>query len=260
MRCSIDARGASRDQMFRRIVGQPLARALRRVGGSSHHAYTLETGCMLEEAVGRGRARGFKTHRWRTRGKQVTWCSTTAAHGSVHKAYIYEETCVPLCVEMDITSPPSPPPPSPSPPPPTPPPAPVGITDRRRSLLQWTSTLNIRMTTIDEQFPAVADPFFPYPYDELNVPPTSGLFFDSANEVCSTCNVTSNVLRQLPANFCFLPNEYEECVYTVCFQGETTVGTYETTDVRCVKIEVMNEVSSRQRGRGVNRRQRNADS
>jgi hypothetical protein len=179
---------------------------------------------------------------------EVTWCSSTAAHGSVHKAYIYEETCVPLCVEMDVTAPPSPSPPPPSPPPPSPPPSPSDVLDRsRRSLLQWTSTLNIRMTTIDEQFPALGDDAFPYPYDELNVPPTSGLFFDTANEQCATCNVTSTTLLKLPAHYCFVPNEYEECAYTVCFQGETSEGTYTggaylTTDVRCVKIEVMNEV------------------
>jgi len=149
---------------------------------------------------------------------------------------------------MDVTAPPSPSPPPPSPPPPSPPPTPTDVLDRsRRSLLQWTSTLNIRMTTIDEQFPALGDDAFPYPYDELNVPPTSGLFFDSANEQCATCNVTSTTLLKLPAHYCFVPNEYEECAYTVCFQGETTDGTYTggaylTTDVRCVKIEVMNEV------------------
>jgi hypothetical protein len=54
--------------------------------------------------------------------------------------------------------------------------------------------------------------------------------------------------------YSFTPQEYEECVYTVCFQGydeltapegtpiDPTLNNVEATEVRCFKIEVYNNV------------------
>ncbi|XRB02013.1 IPT/TIG domain-containing protein [Pycnococcus provasolii] len=80
---------------------------------------------------------------------------------------------------------------------------------------------------------------FPFPYDEVNFPPSGA--FKHANAP------TTDPLQK---NFCFAPKIGEECTYTVCFQGIDTDSisndpaeiALETTNVRCMKLEVYNAV------------------
>eukprot|EP00241_Pyramimonas_parkeae_P000986 CAMPEP_0114244542 /NCGR_PEP_ID=MMETSP0058-20121206/11395_1 /TAXON_ID=36894 /ORGANISM="Pyramimonas parkeae, CCMP726" /LENGTH=565 /DNA_ID=CAMNT_0001357489 /DNA_START=146 /DNA_END=1840 /DNA_ORIENTATION=- len=168
----------------------------------------------------------------------INWCdgetpgspsTVTAVHGQVYRTTLWEDVCIPLCVYI-----PPPPPPSPFPPPsPSPPPLPdAEQADRvRRQLLQSAEedAVGVRQTELSESFPVVGDPNFPYPFDEVNYPPT-GAITGNFSAVSST----------MP--YCFGANSMEECVYTVCFQGVSKDGTHISTDVRCFRIEVVNEV------------------
>ena len=165
--------------------------------------------------------------------QQVSWCARADVDGTVIDAYIYQESCIKLCVELP--SDPSPPPPSPSPPPPSPLPPATGEDRARRHLLQSTTgvTLSLRKMGIEESYPdpAVnAAAIFNFPYDEVNYPP-SGDFTGSPAEL------TSNM------DYCFGLNEFEECAYTVCFQGVSIDPTnFPSSDVRCFRINVWNDV------------------
>lgn len=163
--------------------------------------------------------------------QQVSWCTRADADGTVIDAYIYQESCIKLCVELPAD--PSPPPPFPSPPLPD---IDTEAIDRaRRHLLQSTAdvTLSLRKTGIDESYPdpAVnAAAIFNFPYDEVNYPP-SGYFTGSP------AALTANM------DYCFALNEFEECAYTVCFNGVSTDPTnFSSSDVRCFRINVWNDV------------------
>lgn len=165
----------------------------------------------------------------------VRWCDSetpgglaTRTHGDLISARLYKPACIDLCVYVSV---PSPPPPSPSPPP-------LPVTEEtadrtRRSLLQSTGgvLLSVRRTLIDESYPALDDPLFTFPFDEVNWPSTG--YFDGS---------PASVMAKMP--YCVAPITCEECVYTVCFEGianDPSVYT-PTEDVRCFRIEVLNDV------------------
>ena len=126
---------------------------------------------------------------------------------------------------------------------------------------------------------------FNYPYDEINFPQSGKLSYDE--DRCDHAYLTNDAAyldpigdrwypssgtdnSYLPAStdgslkgscqdplymtYGFTPSDFEECVYTVCFQGydelsapdgvpvDPTLNQVETTDVRCYKIEVYNNV------------------
>ena len=131
---------------------------------------------------------------------------------------------------------------------------------------------------------------FHYPYDEINFPESGKLLFDEDRckaaydaplaDVTYADDPAGLGLKWYPSQdtdliysktsddgsvkgvcqdplymyYGFTPGEYEECVYTVCFQGydelsapggvplDPTLSQVETTDVRCFKIEVYNNV------------------
>eukprot|EP00951_Prasinocladus_malaysianus_P036058 scaffold376426_cov38-Prasinocladus_malaysianus.AAC.1 len=126
---------------------------------------------------------------------------------------------------------------------------------------------------------------FNYPYDEINFPASGRLIYDddrcaaaynspdptyhdmptggavwypSANTdgapALSTDTEFGSCRDPLYMYYSFTPQDYEECVFTVCFQGydelsapdgmpiDPTLNSVETTDVRCFKIEVYNNV------------------
>eukprot|EP00854_Cymbomonas_tetramitiformis_P010663 gene10663-12611_t len=76
-----------------------------------------------------------------------------------------------------------------------------------------------------------ADSPFMYPFDEISFPP-SGTYVIGENP-------DDNPSDPFEEQYCFSPQEGEECVYTACFEG------YYLTDVttaRCYKIAVYNKV------------------
>lgn len=163
----------------------------------------------------------------------VFWCDATEPDLNVFTTRTYEETCINLCVYVPVASPPPNPPP-PSPLPPLPPD--VDPTDRRQ-LLQDAAQIGVRKTDIEEPFPDlnIPDVNFQFPYDEVNYPP-SGDFQAGFGAI-------AGVDSPVTMPYCFAPTEYEECVYTMCFQGVSTDSSqYDPTAVRCYHVEVINDV------------------
>uniref|UniRef100_A0A061RH36 IPT/TIG domain-containing protein n=1 Tax=Tetraselmis sp. GSL018 TaxID=582737 RepID=A0A061RH36_9CHLO len=154
----------------------------------------------------------------------VRWCDQPSGTrsplplvtaNSVLPAFLGEETCVDLCVAKrdDETT--------------------FVPTDYKLAL----RTIHQEVRGI---YPDPNNVNFTYPYDTINFPP-SGAWKGAAP-------MSDPHHRQ----WCFIPTPAEECVYTVCFQGydnDTVVeGDYheehlETTNIRCVKVEVHNTVA-----------------
>lgn len=166
---------------------------------------------------------------------QISWHDDhTDPDLKVFQARTYEQICINLAVYVPV----APPPPSPPPPsPPPPPPGPTGQDRARRHLLQSSEAdIGVRTTTILEPHPNITttDPNFRFPYDEVNYPP-SGYFNGAFGPILG-------VDKPVKMPYCFAPTENEECVYTVCFQGVANVPGYNSTTVRCYRIEVLNDV------------------
>mmetsp|Transcript_22287 Transcript_22287/g.48999 ORF Transcript_22287/g.48999 Transcript_22287/m.48999 type:complete len:554 (-) Transcript_22287:397-2058(-) len=143
----------------------------------------------------------------------VEWCASTPAHGAVFETRVYEEVCIPLCVQLQEEEV-----------------APTPDTERRH-LLQTQTLITVRKTRIDEAAP-FEDDAFPYPYDEVNYPPSSG--FSGAPAVSPNTNP-----------YCFTPTSAEECSYTMCFEGIAAVDDTSiapTSTVRCYRVNVVNDV------------------
>jgi len=144
------------------------------------------------------------------RSENIEWCASTPSHGTVFETRVNEEVCIPLCVELQAA-------PSPE--------------SERRHLLQTETLVTVRKTLIDEAAP-FEDDAFPYPYDEVNYPPSSE--FSGAPAVSPNTN-----------SYCFTPTSLEECTYTMCFEGVPAVeqaDIFATNTIRCYRVNVVNDV------------------